>query len=44
MIAVGTDAPDFSLKDHFGRVWTLSALRGKRHALLFFYPLDYTPT
>jgi peroxiredoxin (alkyl hydroperoxide reductase subunit C) len=44
MIAVGAKAPDFTLLDQFNRSHTLSQLRGKRHALLLFYPLDFTPT
>lgn len=44
MIKVGDKAPDFELLDHFGRKIKLSQLRGKQHALLLFYPLDFTPT
>ncbi len=44
MIAVGTKAPDFSLSDHLGRTIKLSQFRGKKHVLLLFYPLDFTPT
>lgn len=44
MIATGTQAPDFKLADQFGRSFTLSQFRGKRHVLLLFYPLDFTPT
>jgi peroxiredoxin len=44
MIDVGQPAPDFALKDQFGRTIALEALRAKRHALLVFYPLDWTPT
>ena len=38
----GTPAPDFSLPDDTGRVFTLSALKGKR-VVLVFYPADDTP-
>jgi peroxiredoxin len=44
MIAKGTDAPEFALKDHLGREVKLSDFRGKQHVLLLFYPLDWTPT
>ncbi len=44
MIATGENAPDFSLKDQFGREVTLSQFKGKQHVMLLFYPLDWTPT
>jgi len=44
MIELGTNAPDFSLSDQFGRKISLSQFRGKAHTLLLFYPLDFTPT
>ncbi len=44
MLAVGSKAPDFKLQDHFGREVTLSQFQGKRHVMLLFYPLDFTPT
>jgi cytochrome oxidase Cu insertion factor (SCO1/SenC/PrrC family) len=44
MIAVGETAPGFSLKDQFGRTLTLEQFKGKRHVMLLFYPLDFTPT
>lgn len=44
VIKEGEKAPDFELKDHFGREISLSQYRGKRHVLLLFYPLDFTPT
>ncbi len=42
MLAVGSIAPDFSLRDHAGTVHTLSQYRGKR-VVLYFYPKDDTP-
>jgi len=42
-LAVGSDAPAFSLVDDSGRCVTLSDLRG-RHVVLVFYPGDDTPT
>ncbi len=44
MIAAGEMAPDFTLKDHLGRTLRLEDLKDKRHVLLAFYPLDFTPT
>ena len=44
MIAVGKKAPPFSLPDHLGRTITLDQFSGKRHVMLLFYPLDFTPT
>lgn len=44
MIAEGVKAPDFELKDQFGRAISLSDFRDRQHVLLLFYPLDWTPT
>ena len=44
MITAGTEAPPFSLPDHLGRTMTLDQFSGKRHVMLLFYPLDFTPT
>lgn len=44
MIDHGVPAPDFTLTDHFGRTHRLADLRGKKHVLLIYYPLDFTPT
>lgn len=44
MIGENTAAPDFTLQDQFGRGISLAQFKGKRHVLLFFYPLDFTPT
>jgi peroxiredoxin len=44
MITTGTIAPDFKLADHLGREIELQQFRGKRHVMLLFYPLDFTPT
>lgn len=40
----GDKAPEFTLKDHFGREISLSQFQGKSNVLLLFYPLDWTPT
>ncbi len=42
MLQIGQPAPDFSLNTTTGRVFRLSALRG-RHVVLYFYPKDDTP-
>ncbi len=44
MIEVGSKAPDFALKDQFGREVKSSDFKGKSNVMLLFYPLDWTPT
>ncbi len=44
MIATGTKAPEFTLPDHLGRQVSLDQFAGKRHVMLLYYPLDFTPT
>jgi peroxiredoxin len=44
MIEIGQSAPEFALQDQFDRTLALEQFRGKRHVLLLFYPLDWTPT
>ncbi|HQE13801.1 MAG TPA: redoxin domain-containing protein, partial [Mycobacterium sp.] len=41
-IAVGNEAPDFTLKDQDGQPVTLSDFRGKKNVLLVFFPLAFT--
>ena len=41
MLAIGTQAPDFSLPDQNSTVHTLSQYRGQR-VVLYFYPKDMT--
>lgn len=43
-IAVGTKAPDFALKDQDDKDFKLSDFLGKKNVILFFYPLDWSPT
>ena len=43
MIAVGSDAPDFELRNHTGGKVRLSDYRGKKHVVLAFHPLAFTP-
>ncbi len=42
MLAVGDDAPEFSLKDSHGTFVSLRSFKGK-NVVLYFYPKDDTP-
>lgn len=42
MLEVGSEAPDFTLKDQNGRPVTLSSYRGEKNVLLVFFPLAFT--
>lgn len=42
-VTVGFEAPDFSLPDQDGNELSLSHYKGKKHVVLLFYPLDWTP-
>ncbi|MEK7871460.1 MAG: peroxiredoxin [Nitrospirota bacterium] len=42
-LRVGDQAPDFTLKDQDEKEVTLSSFRGKKHMVLAFYPLDWSP-
>ena len=42
MLEVGSDAPDFTLKNQNGQPVTLSSFRGVRNVLLVFFPLAFT--
>ena len=44
MISVGKTAPKFDLPDHLGRQVSLKMFADKKHVMLLFYPLDFTPT
>ncbi|MDE2291688.1 MAG: redoxin domain-containing protein [Elusimicrobia bacterium] len=43
-IAVGAKAPDFTLPDQDKKDFKLSEYAGKKPVVLFFYPLDWSPT
>jgi len=43
MLQVGQPAPEFSLPDADMEPFDFASLRGKHHAVLFFYPKDGTP-
>jgi peroxiredoxin (alkyl hydroperoxide reductase subunit C) len=42
MIAIGEQAPDFTLKDQNNEEVTLSTFHGKQAVLIVFYPLAFT--
>ncbi|MGQ0824896.1 MAG: peroxiredoxin [Actinomycetota bacterium] len=42
MVAVGGEAPDFTLKDQDGSDVTLSKFRGDKNVVLVFYPFTFT--
>ena len=39
---VGSIAPDFSLKNQFGELVTLSEFKGRKNVVLMFYPFAFT--
>ncbi|WP_318211005.1 MULTISPECIES: peroxiredoxin [unclassified Streptomyces] len=41
-IEVGTEAPEFALKDNHGRTVRLSDFRGEKNVVLLFYPFAFT--
>ena len=41
-VAVGEQAPDFTLRDQNNEEFSLSAYRGKQAVLIIFYPLAFT--
>jgi peroxiredoxin (alkyl hydroperoxide reductase subunit C) len=41
---VGTEAPDFTLKDQNNQQVTLSSFRGERNVLVVFYPFAFSGT
>ena len=43
-VAVGAAAPDFRLQDQDGKEFHLADYLGKKPVILFFYPLDWSPT
>jgi len=43
-IAVGAPAPDFTLPDQDKKEFKLADYKGKKPVVLFFYPLDWSPT
>jgi peroxiredoxin len=43
MLIVGSEAPDFELRTHAGGTVRLSDFRGRKHVILAFHPLAFTP-
>jgi peroxiredoxin Q/BCP len=43
MLQIGTDAPSFELPDASMEIVRLSACRGKKNVVLYFYPKDGAP-
>ncbi|MFD9240685.1 peroxiredoxin [Streptomyces sp. NPDC059556] len=41
-IEVGSEAPDFALRDNHGRTVRLSDFRGEKNVVLLFYPFAFT--
>jgi len=41
---IGRRAPDFTVVDHAGQTVTLNQFRGKSAVVLFFYPMDNSPS
>ncbi|WP_338676409.1 peroxiredoxin [Streptomyces sp. SCSIO 30461] len=41
-IEVGSEAPDFTLKDNHGRTVALARFRGEKNVVLVFYPFAFT--
>src|SRR5919197_5856929 len=42
-LAEGSDAPDFTMRDYYGKRINLSDLLGNRDVVVYFYPKDFTP-
>jgi len=42
-LIVGDRAPDFSLPSHLDTEVSLTALLGRRHIILAFFPMAWTP-
>lgn len=42
-IKVGSNVPNFSLKDQFGNKFDLESVLGKKNLVIYFYPKDDTP-
>ena len=43
-VDVGDEAPDFELQDQERSPVRLSSYRGRKHVVVVFYPLSFTPT
>lgn len=43
MLSIGQPAPEFTARNHGGEEIRLSAYRGRKNVILYFYPKDFTP-
>ena len=43
MIQIGDECPNFSLKNQFGEMFSISELLGNKTLVVYFYPKDETP-
>lgn len=43
LAAEGSVAPDFTMRDSNNKITKLSDLKGKKNAVVYFYPRDFTP-
>lgn len=43
LLAIGNDAPDFTLPSATGETVSLSSFKGKKQVVIYFYPKDNTP-
>ena len=43
-ISAGTPAPEVKLPDQDKKEWTLSSFKGQKPVVMFWYPLDWSPT
>lgn len=43
MLTAGSPAPEFSLRSHTGQTVSFTDFRGKKHVVLAFHPLAFTP-
>ena len=42
-LAEGSEAPNFTMRDNYGKTIKLSDLLGNRDIVVYFYPKDFTP-
>jgi thioredoxin-dependent peroxiredoxin len=42
-LAEGSEAPNFTMRDNYGKTIKLSDLLGNRDVVVYFYPKDFTP-
>ena len=42
-IKIGTELPDFKLKNQHGKIFNSTDIKGKQAAVIYFYPKNFTP-